>query len=604
MDWTDDVLLEARIPDDSDTAQASPAVKMTRRQMNKLEAPHLAVTEAHQPQFKSAEKPQEETMGVQRNAGGLDSAKTQDDFLFPGYDSAISSPTKDATESEVMKAVIRTEETQEDSLTQLDGQRSLHGLDSSVSPSHSPSQAVQKLASLFEPSVIAEEDAECGAAAEILKKTLAKQIENVQRPSDAKQAAQKSAAGDQDHASSPHDQAMQKAKPEDHATATLRETQRNQKTPAQPKKAPSGIVAAKGRPSVNPLASTRAARPSTSGRSANASSPRSNTDLAPKGVTNRLRPCAANTADQEGAPEKKKTPTIAALKTPPKPSKSSKPITKSSFQLPGEAVAAKLKAEREERLKDQKHEEFERKRKAFQARPAPVPKPVQVKETAASKLRSSVVGKEELTKGNTAADHDQAGSAKGKSATVKPIKRASTVTSGSATAPRAPRVSTLANRAELSPAGSIQRSSLGPVKRTCHPLANAPNTPKPAANSAHPRAPSRSTTKLRPSSARSTTASKPSNTSAKGKEVFDRDRKEKEKSEKALKEKHEAAKRARIEAAERGRQASREWAEKMKRAKMEKERKAKEEIEAGNTLGKGECVGGKENVPVLRGGDE
>ena len=51
----------------------------------------------------------------------------------------------------------------------------------------------------------------------------------------------------------------------------------------------------------------------------------------------------------------------------------------------------------------------------------------------------------------------------------------------------------------------------------------------------------------------------------KGREVFNRDRMEKEARERERKEKEEAAKRARAEAAERGRIASREWAERQRK---------------------------------------
>lgn len=54
---------------------------------------------------------------------------------------------------------------------------------------------------------------------------------------------------------------------------------------------------------------------------------------------------------------------------------------------------------------------------------------------------------------------------------------------------------------------------------------------------------------------------------SKGKEVFGRNRMEKEARDKDRREKEEAAKKARAEAAERGRIASREWAEKMKARK-------------------------------------
>jgi hypothetical protein len=62
----------------------------------------------------------------------------------------------------------------------------------------------------------------------------------------------------------------------------------------------------------------------------------------------------------------------------------------------------------------------------------------------------------------------------------------------------------------------------------------------------------------------------------KGKEVFNRDKNEKEAKERERREKEEAAKQARAQAAERGRIASREWAEKQ-RQKMLSAVKAKAE---------------------------
>ena len=54
---------------------------------------------------------------------------------------------------------------------------------------------------------------------------------------------------------------------------------------------------------------------------------------------------------------------------PPPPAKSTKPPTKSTFVLPGEAFQRKFKAQKEERQK--RMEEEEKKRREFKARPAP-----------------------------------------------------------------------------------------------------------------------------------------------------------------------------------------------------------------------------------------
>ena len=66
---------------------------------------------------------------------------------------------------------------------------------------------------------------------------------------------------------------------------------------------------------------------------------------------------------------------------------------------------------------------------------------------------------------------------------------------------------------------------------------------------------------------------------ARGKEVFGRNKVERTETEKSRKEKEEAAKKARLEAAERGRIASREWAERQKK-KLEAQAAAKRKVSA------------------------
>jgi hypothetical protein len=65
----------------------------------------------------------------------------------------------------------------------------------------------------------------------------------------------------------------------------------------------------------------------------------------------------------------KRRPISMQFPTPPPPPKSKKPTTTSNFTLPGEAVAAKLKASRVERQK--REEEEAAKKREFKARPVP-----------------------------------------------------------------------------------------------------------------------------------------------------------------------------------------------------------------------------------------
>jgi len=199
---------------------------------------------------------------------------------------------------------------------------------------------------------------------------------------------------------------------------------------------------------------------------------------------------------------------------PPRP-KSTKPPTVANFQLPGEAIAAKLKAQKEERHRREEDADFAKKA-SFKARPAPARKPVAatVRQTSTSKAREGLMSKE-TTAGVSIAP---------------PPQRASSINAGK-------RSSMMLSRTiSTSSANSSNRNSmiLNPG-----PVAKSTVTPADAA------------------------AQK-----VKGKQVFNRDKMEKEAREQERRDKEEAAKKARAEAAERGRIASREWAEKQRKKLM------------------------------------
>ncbi|KAI9671798.1 MAG: hypothetical protein M1831_003326 [Alyxoria varia] len=250
-----------------------------------------------------------------------------------------------------------------------------------------------------------------------------------------------------------------------------------------------------------------------------------------------------------------KRPTIAALKEPPKPIKSSKPVTTPSFQLPGEAVAAKHKAQREERQKKQEEEEAQKKAN-FKARPAPKRKPVEVKGTTTSRARMSVGPRDPETEPSRAN-------------TVQVAKRASMVSNnGTATVGRAPRLSTATTRGKPrddtknQPKTGWQSRTLNSRPSIANAASNKIGDTSAADNEAAQRAPGGAFQRSASGSA-----------AIKGKEIFKRDKLKREEEERAAREKGEAAKKARAEAATRGRQASREWAEKMKKQKAAKEGK-------------------------------
>ncbi|KAL1304614.1 hypothetical protein AAFC00_003581 [Neodothiora populina] len=279
------------------------------------------------------------------------------------------------------------------------------------------------------------------------------------------------------------------------------------------------------------------------------------------------RPSTVQIKDSEGAkpatrtrtpaeiPHSKPRPVSMSFPLPPAPPKSTRPPTKSNFHLPGEAIAAKLKAAREARLK--KEEEERESRRAFKARPVPKQKeqPVTVRHNASSRARQSLaMGTEpaEVTKKPTSG-----GLSRAKSVRESMLKsQASTsATTGTAAAKRMSAISTkkptLSARDETSSVSSICTN--GQTKRGSVAVAN----------STKPRASTVATTAKPPATSHGTSASG----TKKGKEVFQRAVAEKEALDKQKRDKEEAARKARADAAERGRIASREWAEKKMKLK-------------------------------------
>lgn len=228
-------------------------------------------------------------------------------------------------------------------------------------------------------------------------------------------------------------------------------------------------------------------------------------------------------------------------KAPFQPIKSTKPPTRPNFELPGDAVARKLKGQREERLK--REEEETPKPRVFRARPVRRSHAPEVKLTAATKARLSMA-KGEPVNGITPSN------ALGKS---KPVARPGPM----ATASPNKRLSTFSvtkRSTQPSANGSTQPSANGSARLTRGPSLNASTTIRaPSALGAN-----------RPSP----TAEESAYQKLKGKEVFGRTKVEIMEREKAKKDKEDAASKARADAAERGRIASREWAERQKARKM------------------------------------
>ncbi|KAG4430033.1 hypothetical protein IFR05_014485 [Cadophora sp. M221] len=202
--------------------------------------------------------------------------------------------------------------------------------------------------------------------------------------------------------------------------------------------------------------------------------------------------------------------------------KSTKPPTKSTFELPGEELSRRKKAAHEARLKAQ--EEEERKRREFKARPirnsvAPNMVP---RETVASRARQSKIGIESMEDGNLSVS-----------------KRGSNVGA------HRPSMAAL-NLANMS-APRAKGAFIPPIRKP------SPSVPGVSA-AARPlqRAVSVTDSDLR----------------KRAKEIYNRDARLTEEMDREKRDREAAAKRAREEAAERGRQASREWAEKQMAKKI------------------------------------
>ena len=333
-----------------------------------------------------------------------------------------------------------------------------------------------------------------------------------------------------------------KAKPLSNKPSTKSsKVSRNPNSPKSLKKGPH--TAAESKPHPGP------ARPSHS-RSASVRT------VSSKGTDTKSKTSASEVTDYLAS---KRRPISVSFPTPPPPTKSSKPPTKPIFQLPGEVIAAKLKAQREERQK--REEEEAAKKRDLKARPAPARKiitPIAVKHTTASKARESLMhgGNPELS--------EKENKTAGPGATVPRLKRTSSISttmSGkrqSAIIATSRRASSLLNRpaSTLPGSGSDERNT---------PTANHERPPFTTSTSTMSNASKRLSTATAVQVIKSTvTPADVATQRIKAREIFNRDKVEKEERERQRREKEEAAKKARAEAAERGRIASREWAERQK----------------------------------------
>ena len=236
-------------------------------------------------------------------------------------------------------------------------------------------------------------------------------------------------------------------------------------------------------------------------------------------------------------PHSKPRPISMSFPTPPPPPKSTKAPTQSTFKLPGEAVAEKLKAAREARMAKDAEEE---KKKAFKARPVPssLSKAPSVRQTNSSKARESLMTGKDVKRLS--------------SAPAAPHKRAHSVATTRPTAPHPRIISTDTSK----PPSTTSRPPLHqPRKRPSTAMADMSKPRASLAASTGPLGLGR-------------IPSGQSKGTSKGKEVFNRAAAAKAAADKEKSEKEEATKRARAEAAERSKLAARAFAEKQKKKQL------------------------------------
>ncbi|KAF6821256.1 carboxylesterase family protein [Colletotrichum sojae] len=209
----------------------------------------------------------------------------------------------------------------------------------------------------------------------------------------------------------------------------------------------------------------------------------------------------------------------------PQRTRSTKAPTRPNFELPGEAISRRKREEREARLKAQ--EEEERRRREFKARPikANLASASHPRETATSRARQ-----------NKGLDTSEVGKA-----TENPSRRSSVL--------------------------GAPRASLARPTSTKSPQTRGRGTSQASASTQVSRATSTSTSSM--SGKRSTLSAEDlEQQKMRGKEVFERDNCYLEDKERERRERELNAKLAREEAAERSRRASREWAEKQRRKQL------------------------------------
>ncbi|OAS99836.1 uncharacterized protein BDCG_01377 [Blastomyces dermatitidis ER-3] len=271
------------------------------------------------------------------------------------------------------------------------------------------------------------------------------------------------------------------------------------------------------------------------------------------------------------------------------PSKSTKPPTRPTFELPGEAISRRQKAQREERLK-REEEELQRRRefKARALRNYSTPS-LPVKETVASRSRATLNAEEAQQNINTLAKNPRRSASlqsrrSSALASTRTSSLRSAVTRNAASSHTQPDTTdtpaTPARLAKLNTRHKDLDSNRPPPRDQDNPN---PSETSPVSSSSNNNNNNNLTTPTTTTTSTSTQKMIDGTLSvqrSRGKEIFARDRIHEIERDRERREKEEAAKRARTEAAERGRLASREWAEKQK-LKLKLARKSQTDLAMG-----------------------
>ncbi|KAL9065310.1 MAG: hypothetical protein Q9157_007512, partial [Trypethelium eluteriae] len=258
----------------------------------------------------------------------------------------------------------------------------------------------------------------------------------------------------------------------------------------------------------------------------------------------------------------KRRPMSLSFPAPAPPHKSNKPVTRPTFRLPGDAVAAKLKVKREERL----NREGANEQKKCELKARPVRKTanpaITVKPTATSRARISATHQQLNNAISAGSKRKLSIPSRGPASRPSQTSRPTTSTHRPI-----PRPSTHSTKSR--PSASTSTSTPTPTS-TSSSLAN---TSKSRTSSSTTVATVSATTTSSSTSA-STSLTKPPISASelahqreRARAIFARDRDENAEREVTRRTKEDAARKARAEAAERGRAASRKWAERQ-RARM------------------------------------